>query len=109
MTKKGDFIPKIFFDSKNPSILKSLQDGDYIASGTGVPVIEGRNDDGFDIAIEIPFMREGKNKGDLDKESLIYKSLMNWYKVSLSDSRKYSQEEFDKFVKELDNMAPKVR
>mgnify|MGYP006075152017 FL=1 len=107
--KKGDFIPKIFFDSKNPSILKSLQDGGYLASGTGVPVIEGRNDDGFDIAIEIPFIREGENKGDLDRNSLIYKRLMNWYTVSLSDAKKFSQEEMDKFKKELDNMAPKVR
>lgn len=107
--KKGDFIPKIFFDSKNSSIIKSLQNGGYLASGTGVPVIEGRNDDGFDIAIEIPFIREGENKGDLDKETEIYKRLMNWYKVSLDEASNYSQEEMDKFEKELNNMAPKVR
>jgi len=107
--KKGDFIPKIFFDSKNPEIKKAIMNGGYVASGTGVPVIEGRNDDGFDIAIEIPFIREGENKGDLDINSLIYQRLMNWYKVSLNDAKKFSKEEMDKFEKELNNMAPKVR
>jgi len=107
--KKGDFIPKIFFDSKNPEIKKAIMDGGYIASGTGVPVIEGKNDDGYDVAIEIPFIREGENKGSLDTGSEIYKSLVQWYRVSLSDAKKFSQDELDKFISELDKMAPKVR
>ena len=107
--KKGDFIPKIFFDSKNPEIKKAIMDGGYVASGTGVPVIEGRNDDGYEIAIEIPFIREGENMGSLNKESEIYKALINWYSSSLNDAKKFSQEEVDKFISELDKMAPKVR